>query len=117
MSPRDRIELWNLDCVGQHEIGRRHAIASIAPKATFRRHADSIVVLGDIDAGFYERFRAILASSNGVTTISLGSGGGSVRDAIMTGLLIRKAGLRTTLFADCYSACPLIFLGGVNRTI
>jgi hypothetical protein len=35
----------------------------------------------------------------------------------MSGLFIRKTGLKTTLFADCYSACPLIFLGGVERTV
>lgn len=116
-SPRDRVELWNLNCVGQHEIGRQHAMARIAPKATFERHGDQVSVLGDIDAGFFERFRIFVEASRGVTTIVLGSGGGSVRDAILTGLFIRKAGLKTTLFADCYSACPLIFLGGVERSI
>ena len=40
-----------------------------------------------------------------------------MRDAILAGTLIRDRRLDTTLMADCYSACPLVFLGGVGRTI
>jgi hypothetical protein len=61
-SPRDRIELWNLNCVGQHEISREHVMARSAPKAIFERQGDHILVLGDIDAGFFERFRTFVES-------------------------------------------------------
>ena len=33
------------------------------------------------------------------------------------GLLIRQLGLETALYDDCYSACTLVFLGGVERKV
>lgn len=116
-SQRDRIEMWNLNCVRQHEIGEEHYLARLAPKATFEVHEDQLHILGDIDAGFYEKFRTFLANNSQVKLIVLGSGGGSVRDAILSGSLIRTRRLNTTVNTDCYSACPLIFLGGVERQI
>jgi hypothetical protein len=117
MSPRDRVETWNLDCVRQFEITEKEAMPRISPAAEFEVHEDQLHVLGDIDPGFYERFVAILAKHPSVKYVALGSGGGSVRDAILSGLLIRKTGLETTLISDCYSACPLLFLGGRERTV
>lgn len=52
-----------------------------------------------------------------ITEIALGSGGGGVIDAIVSGQEIRKRGLNTTLFGPCYSACPLVFSGGIQRNI
>ena len=117
MSQRDRVETWNLDCVRQYDIAQEEAMPRIAPAAEFEVHEDQLHVLGDIDTGFYNRFAAILAKSPTVKYIVLGSGGGSVRDAILAGVLIRKMGLETTLKSDCYSACPLLFLGGKQRTV
>jgi hypothetical protein len=117
MSQRDRIETWNLDCVRQYDITQEEAMPRIAPTAEFEVHEDQLHVLGDIDPGFYERFVTILAKHPEVKYVALGSGGGSVRDAILAGLLIRKKRLDTTLVSDCYSACPLLYLGGANRTI
>ena len=114
---RNRIEIWNLNCVSQYEIGEQHYLARIAPNAEFELRGDQLHILGDIDIGFYDRFHRFLTNSPQVKIIVLGSGGGSVRDAIRTAMLIRKQQLDTTLIADCYSACPLIFLGGVNRQI
>ncbi len=117
MSARDRVETWNLDCVRQHGIAEDEAMPQIAPAAEFEVDGDQIYVLGDIEPGFYERFAEYLAKSPRVKYVALGSGGGSVRDAILAGLLIRKKRLETTLKSDCYSACPLLFLGGVQRTV
>lgn len=117
MSERDRIETWNLDCVRQHDIGKEHYLASLGAKAGFTVREDQMHVLGDIEPGFHERFRVFLAQNPQVKSVALGSGGGSLQDAILTGLLIRTKGLDTALRSDCYSACPLIFLGGVNRLV
>ncbi|MBX9862412.1 MAG: hypothetical protein K2Y42_06625 [Hyphomicrobium sp.] len=117
LSERNRVETWNLDCVRQYDIGEEHARARIAPAAEFEIHEDQLHVLGDIDEGFYDRFAAFLSGHPGVKYVAMGSGGGSVRDAILAGMLIRRRGLETTLMADCYSACPLLFLGGVSRTV
>lgn len=117
LSPRDRIENWNLNCVCQHGTGPDQAMRQAAANAEFRIVGDQLHVLGNIDRGFHARFAAFLAMHPTVKTVALGSGGGSVRDAIQAGLLIRSRRLDTTLNGDCYSACPLIFLGGVQRTV
>ena len=117
MSERDRVETWNLDCVRQHGIGKDQYVGRISSGAEFSVRDDQFFVLGDIDDGFFDRFRQALGKSSRVKTVALGSGGGNVRDAILAGLLIREKGLNTTLNSDCYSACSLIFLGGVNRNV
>ena len=115
----DRINRWNLDCIGQMGIPVSAYIGHAAPEAQFAYHRQSgqLTVYGDIDTGFYDRFLAQLDRSEGVREVLLGSGGGSVRDAIMAGREIRKRRLDTTLFGNCYSACPLVFAGGNNRTV
>jgi len=117
LSERDRIELWNLQCVNHHEIGREHYMPRLGKEATFRVDGDQLRILGDINRGFYESFRSTLDNHKQVRTVALGSGGGSVQDAMLSGLLIRQRRLDTVLFADCYSACPLIFLGGLERSV
>lgn len=114
---RDRREVWNLDCVGNFGIGKDQFMPRIAPKAAFEMHGDQLQVLGDIDFGFFERFKTFLLAHPETKSVALGSGGGSVKDAIQSGLLIRSLRIETTLSANCYSACPLIFLGGVERTV
>lgn len=49
--------------------------------------------------------------------MELGSFGGSVYEAIKIGELIRKRGLITVLSNNCFSACSLVFLGGVERRV
>jgi hypothetical protein len=49
--------------------------------------------------------------------VALGSPGGSVSEALAAGAEIRRRGLETTLWGNCYSACPLVFLAGTKRTI
>ena len=49
--------------------------------------------------------------------MGLGSPGGAVVEAIRAGYLIRARGLETTQIADCFSACPIVFLGGSRRTV
>jgi hypothetical protein len=117
MSERERIEAWNLNCVRQHGIGKEHYLASLSPDAEFKIVGDQVHVLGDIDAGFFKRFEKALSGNPQVKTVALGSGGGHIMDAILAGALIRRRSLDTTLHADCYSACTLIFMGGVNRTV
>jgi hypothetical protein len=117
MSQRERVEVWNLNCVRQHKIGAEHAVARAATAATFEVRANGVYILGDIEVGFFDRFRAFMKGRQHTGTVFLGSGGGSVRDALMTGYFIRDAGLSTSLYADCYSACPLIFLGGIDRYV
>ena len=76
-----------------------------------------IKVLGAIEAGFTAKLSATLAIAPKAEFVALGSGGGSVYEAIASGKLIRSKGLTTTIWNNCYSACPLVFLGGVDRYV
>lgn len=117
----DRINTWNLDCVGEMGIPAADGIHHDAPEAQFRYEATGVsnilFVYGDIDAGFHERFLAALDKTEDLREVYLGSGGGSVRDALLAGREIRARGLNTVLNGNCRSACPLVFAGGVERTV
>ncbi|WP_342070569.1 hypothetical protein [Yoonia algicola] len=112
-----RQQIWNLDCVGHQGIPDSLFVGLADSSAKLIVAGNDIRVLGDFEVGFYQRFEQFVEANPQAERIVLGSGGGSVRDAIMTGLLIRRLGLATTLSQNCYSACPLAFLGGVDRTI
>lgn len=111
------INFWNLDCVGQFEIAANVFMQSTSPIADFEMKGSQLHVYGDIEFGFAKRFAAVLNASPGVTEVTLGSGGGSVADALIAGTMIRNRGLNTTLYGNCYSACPLVFMGGTRRTL
>jgi hypothetical protein len=113
----DRINRWNLDCVGGQGIPRSAQIGNAAPEAQFVRDGAVLRVYGNIDSGFYERFMIELERAPGLSVVELGSGGGSVKDAIQAGREIRRRGLETILQDNCYSACPLVFAGGTSRTV
>ena len=112
-----RINFWNLDCVGRFEIASDLFMENDNPSAEFRVDGNRLDVYGDIEFGFADRFAAILDASPSVTVVTLGSGGGSVRDALIAGMLIRQRGLDTSLWGNCYSACPLVFMGGIGRLV
>jgi hypothetical protein len=90
---------------------------SSQPNATFEIKGKTLVVYGDIDAGFFERLKSQLDATPTIEEIGLKSGGGSVRDALLAGYEIRRRGLSTTLYGNCFSACPLVFMGGVKRIL
>ncbi len=110
-------EIWNLNCVGKLEIDAGSFVESGVGKARFKQDGNRASVLGDIDVGFADELEVWLNTHPETTEVVLGSGGGSVRDALLAGISIRKRGLDTTLSDSCYSACPLVFFGGVRRTI
>jgi hypothetical protein len=118
--PRKKDEIaqfWNLDCVGRHGIQGAH-FATI--KNSFFRYdpkSAQLEILGDIDKEYSKKIALAIKSSPGVKTILLSSGGGFVYEAMNAGRLIRSLRLDTQLSGSCYSACPLVFLGGVRRIV
>lgn len=118
MSPRQRGIAWNLDCYGQHGVAR--VTPTQRGESTFYQITNGgrgVKILGAIEQGFTAKLAATLAQAPKVTFVALGSGGGSVAEAVSAGRLIRSKGLTTTIWNNCYSACPLVFLGGVDRQI
>lgn len=116
VSSQKRTIAWNLDCAKNYgsflqQKGKKNTFYEVTPDGR------GIKILGAIEAGFTEKLRAILVQSPKAEFVALGSGGGSVTEAISAGRLIREKGLTTTIWNNCYSACPLVFLGGVEREI
>lgn len=117
MSRDERINVWNLDCVGEMGIPANLFIESAQPNAAFDLNGKTLMVYGDIEAGFFDRLKAELDANPEVIEVALGSGGGSVRDALLAGYEIRSRGLSTTIYGNCFSACPLVFMGGESRVL
>ena len=121
MSHDRRVEYWNLECAGQLNIPISAYIESGNTEEfhdIFVDHNGNEVflrVLGDVVDGYSDRLESALDAHPDVEAVLLGSEGGNVREAILAGLLIRSRGLNTLAWANCYSACPLVLLGGVNR--
>jgi hypothetical protein len=77
-----------------------------------------LTVTGTIMPGSAETFAAAVESyAEYIKTVALDSPGGSVRDALAMGKLIRDKGLSTSVAAGslCASSCPLVFAGGKER--
>lgn len=117
-SESERITAWNLDCPGRHGIPKVYADQN-GQKPLFKIEDDGTIlrVLGDIEGDFSTKLNEALQKNPKVRVVALGSGGGSVTEALRAGLSIRTRGLETTLWNSCYSACPLVLLGGVRRTV
>lgn len=77
--------------------------------------AEGAILPGDAD-----KFEAALeASAPRPDFLALHSPGGSVRDALRIGEVVRTQGIKTMMTADatCASACPLILFSGVERIV
>lgn len=117
MDDAGRRNVWNLDCVGHLGISTQHYLGNLNPEAQFKFDGTTLYVYGAIDSGFFDRFKLALEAHGTATEVALGSGGGSVVDALLSGYEIRRRGLKTTIFGNCYSACPLVFMGGTERIV
>lgn len=122
MAKHQRISVWNLECIGDMKISPSFYTENDRPNAGFSFRTinpgrDVMEVYGNIDEGFFERFSKALRSNPDVQEVSFGSAGGSIADAIKAGYEIREAGLTTVLHGNCFSACPLLFVAGVDRIL
>jgi hypothetical protein len=86
---------------------------------TFDLLADGrLMAVGTIGIGTADLFAAEIAKRGSyVKTVVLHSPGGSVRDALDMGRLIREKALATEVEGEryCASSCPLVFAGGAER--
>ena len=114
LNPTRRAKLWNLECVGQGLVPNT-LFVSVPDFTWFEIDRGQLQIYGDIIPGFSQKLEDALNQNPSVTTIALGSGGGSVHEAIKAGIIIRQRGLDTQLYGSCMSACPLVFYGGINR--
>lgn len=112
-----RVREWNLDCVGHLGIPEDAFIGEARSATFYDVQGNTLRIMGDVETGFAEKLRAAIVQNPQVEYVALGSGGGSVAEALAAGRHIRELGLVTTLWNNCYSACTLVFIGGTKRTI
>lgn len=109
---------WNINCVGKFGISLSASLDGITPEfVTVENDGNVLRILGDIESGTFEKFEKVLNANPSAKYVGLGSAGGSVADALKIGDSVRKHGLSTVLWDNCYSACTLVFLSGVERLI
>ncbi len=93
--------------------------AQLRSSMTFELVGDSrLMATGTITPGTAKAFADEVAKRGSyIRTVVLQSPGGSVRDALAMGRLIRESKFATEVDKGryCASACPLIFAGGVER--
>ncbi|MEQ1782255.1 MAG: hypothetical protein ABMA14_12900 [Hyphomonadaceae bacterium] len=113
----ERAISWNLDCVGYFGIPGEAAVRGPISRAKLRVEDDTLIVLGDIEAGFAEEFARAVATNSKIKRVTISSGGGGLAEAIRAGYMIRALRLDTELYGNCFSACVFLFMGGVERRI
>lgn len=114
----ERILEWNLDCAGHLGIPAKYEDqGGIDTFFTVSENGEDLRILGDIENDFAARLADAVMKNPKVKHVVLGSGGGNVYQALLAGEFIRTRNLKTVLGDWCYSACPLVFMGGVQRTI
>jgi hypothetical protein len=118
MDQPERVIRWNNMCVGSHGIPTTN-FEDETTKLFFAVSGTGthLWIYGEIISGYAARLSATLDAHPEVQTVGLASRGGSVAEAIAAGQDIRSRGLDTQLTEDCFSACPLVFMGGVNRSV
>jgi hypothetical protein len=93
--------------------------AALRDKMTFELEGDGrLKATGTIMLGTADDFAAEIAKRGSyIKTVVLRSPGGSVRDALAMGRLIRQKQYATEVEGSryCASSCPLVFAGGVER--
>ncbi len=97
----------------------RQTDARLRDKMTFDLAADGrLLATGTIMPGTAQAFvNEIEKRGSYIKSVVLASPGGSVRDALAMGRLIRDKKYVTEVEADryCASSCPLVFAGGIER--
>lgn len=116
ISQEERVKRWNLECVGKMRISTDLWVES-NPEVFIKADETYLWVYGDIVPGFSDRIAEALGQNPTIKTVGIGSGGGSMKEAIKAGRLLRHLGIKTQLTGDCLGACPIFFLGGVDRDI
>jgi hypothetical protein len=76
-----------------------------------------ITIDGEIDPNDFDVFKVKASPIGGKPAVFLGGPGGNVLAALQIGEFIRMKGWTTTVLNECDSACALIWLAGVQRTM
>ncbi len=89
------------------------------PPATFSIEGSTVVIVGPLDIGFYERFlSAVRDREDEITTLRINSGGGITDEGIKLGAWMAERNIDVVVDQLCFSSCAnYIFTAGRNKTI
>lgn len=72
---------------------------------------------GGVNEGASRALDQVIADAPRVTTVLLESPGGWMREGRRMAAVIQRYGLSTRVEGECHSACTVVFLAGVDRTL
>jgi hypothetical protein len=101
-------ELWDIHH-GDQEKGDLHIIVS--------NDGRTLVIDGRLNIGAAQQVKEALDANPTIRTVVTGGPGGRVNAAYQIYELIRARRLDTRAIRACYSACTVVFLGGVRRSL
>jgi hypothetical protein len=78
-------------------------------------HGRAVVFRGSFQRGASEAVRRALDANPHVRVLQLESLGGWVGEAVRASQLLRERGIETEAIGKCFSACSIVFAGGVKR--
>jgi hypothetical protein len=78
-------------------------------------HGRAIVFHGSFQRGASEAVRRALDANPHARVLQLASPGGWVGEAVRASQLLRERGIETEAVGTCFSACSIVFAGGVKR--
>ena len=89
------------------------------PPATLSIEGSTVVIVGPLDIGFYERFlSAVRDREDEITTLRINSGGGITDEGIKLGAWMAERNIDVVVDQLCFSSCAnYIFTAGRNKTI
>jgi len=109
---------WNLNCAGVYSSQRTFLITDQPPfSLSISEDRTTLRFYGFVRDGLYDAIAKRLAIHQSIKRLELNSSGGSGIDGMKIGRLLRKRGILTSITGNCYSACTLIFLGGIQRIV
>ena len=109
---------WNLNCSGLYGSRTWFEIRKDEPyELSLSNDGASIVVVGDILPGMFERLKGISDAHPSAKSVELVSRGGAIGEAMKIGRFIRSNGMNTVVTNNCDSSCTLVMISGVNRVM
>lgn len=83
------------------------------------RDSYEIQIWGKIEIGDYQKMVSIIRDKKKIPRYLalVQSPGGDMEEAIKIGEFVRKGLVRVTVLGKCYSACSLILIAGIDRTV
>ena len=89
------------------------------PPATFSIENSTVVIVGPLDIGFYERFLSVVRDrEDEITTLRINSGGGITDEGMQLGAWMAERNIDVVVDQLCFSSCAnYIFTAGRNKII